>query len=106
MSFLFATSEVLSRTERLATPDRPKPNVLRNQALFLIHTLCALVILIAGACAFLGLNFGGLTRLYVGQAASVWAFGLSWLLAGFYLTASAGSRPPLATTQSSSRPRT
>ena len=99
MSFLFATSEVRSRTERLSAPAGPGPGVFRNPVLFLIHTLCALVILIAGVWAFVGVNFGELTRLYVGEVASVWAFGLSWLLAGFYLTAPARHRPTRAATQ-------
>jgi hypothetical protein len=30
-----------------------------------------------------------LTPLYIGEVASVWAFGISWLLAGFSLTAPA-----------------
>ena len=63
--------------------------MFRNSVLFLIHALCGLVILLAGAWAFLGMNIGELTPLYVGEVASVWAFGLSWLVAGFYLTAPA-----------------
>jgi hypothetical protein len=89
MSFLFATSEVRSRTERYPAPGQPEPSVFRNSVLFLIHALCGLVILLAGAWAFLGMNIGELTRLYVGEVASVWAFGLSWLVAGFYRTAPA-----------------
>lgn len=99
MSFLFATSEVRSRTERHPAPGQPEPSVCRNSILFLIHALCGLVILLAGAWAFLGMNIGELTRLYVGEVASVWAFGLSWLVAGFYLTAPARPGSPRAVTQ-------
>jgi hypothetical protein len=101
MSFLFATSEVLSKTERFPDPATPGPGVFRSPALFVIHTLCALIILIAGIWAFAGVDFGELTRLYVGEVASVWAFGLSWILAGFYLTAPARHEPTRATTQGS-----
>jgi hypothetical protein len=34
-----------------------------------------------------------LTPLYIGEVAAVWAFGISWLLAGFYLTAPHRSKP-------------
>jgi hypothetical protein len=30
-----------------------------------------------------------LTPLYIGEVVSVWAFGVSWLVAGFHLTAAA-----------------
>jgi hypothetical protein len=99
MSFLFATSEVISGPEQLPVPDHPQPRVLRNPVLFLVHSTCAVVILIAGIWAFVGVSFGELTRLYIGEVASVWAFGFSWLLAGFHLTAPARSRPAQATTQ-------
>jgi len=99
MSFLFAASEVLSGPERLPAPYQPKPSAFQNPVLFVIHTLCALIILIAGAWAFLGVDLGQLTRLYVGEVASVWTFGVSWLLAGFYLTAPAMHRPKPATTR-------
>jgi len=99
MSFLFATSEVLSRRERLSARSKHGSRAFRSPGLFFIHTLCALIILIAGAWAFLGVNFGELTRLYIGEVASIWAFGLSWLLAGFYLTAPARHKPPRTTTQ-------
>lgn len=89
ISFLFATSEVLSKTERLPAPSRPRPSAFRNSFLFAIHSICALVILAAGAWAFFGPGIGELTPLYIGEVASVWAFGFSWLLAGFYLTAPA-----------------
>jgi len=92
MSFLFATSEVLSEKERRMG------RMFRNPVLFWTHIICTLVILIAGAWAFVGLNFGELTRLYVGEVASVWAFGLSWLLAGFHLTAPYRQRSTRATT--------
>jgi hypothetical protein len=99
MSFLFATSEVLSRPEGLSDPFKHGSGVFRSPVLFLIHTLCALVILIAGVWAFVGVNFGELTRLYIGEVASVWAFGFSWLLAGFYLTEPDRHELPRTTTQ-------
>jgi hypothetical protein len=94
MSFLFAASEVLARPERLQAQGQPRPGAFRNPVLFLIHGACALIILMAGIWAFAGVNIGELTRLYIGEVASVWAFGLSWLLAGFYLTAPARPGPP------------
>jgi hypothetical protein len=99
MSFLFATSEVRSSAERFAPPDQPRPSVFRNPVPFIIHGMCGLLILIAGAWAFLGADFGGLTRLYVGEVAAVWAFGISWLLAGWRVTAPARHSTPRATTQ-------
>jgi hypothetical protein len=87
MSFLFATSEVLSKQDRLAAPNRRKPRVFRSPVLFWIHTSCALVILAAGAWAFKGAGTWELTPLYIGEVAAIWAFGLSWLVAGFALTA-------------------
>jgi hypothetical protein len=89
MSFLFAVSEVRSKAERLPAPGQPAPSAIRKPALFVIHTACALIILIAGVWAFAGVGIGELTRLYIGEVVSVWAFGLSWLVAGFYLTAPA-----------------
>jgi hypothetical protein len=87
MSFLFAASEVLSRPERLELRGQAEVRRLRNRVLFGIHLLCALVILAAGIWAFAGVGIGDLTRLYLGEVSSIWAFGASWLLAGFYLTA-------------------
>jgi len=82
MSFLFAGSEVPPKIEpSLATVKR------RNPALFWAHISCGIAILVAGAWAFLGANIWMLTRLYIGEVASVWAFAISWLLAGFHLTA-------------------
>jgi hypothetical protein len=92
MSFLFATSEVLPRTERLTNPGQPKASMFRRTSLFWIHMACTLVILAAGAWAFAGAGVWQLTRLYIGEVASVWAFALSWLVAGFYLTAPARVR--------------
>jgi hypothetical protein len=81
MSFLFAISEVLPMTQRPTA--RPKPSL----ALFRIHITCALVIVTAGIWAFAGVGVWELTPLYIGEVASVWAFGLSWLLAGWPRTA-------------------
>ncbi len=93
MSFLFATSEVLPKTERLAAKGQQRPGVFRKPALFWIHFTCTLVILAAGAWAFAGAGTWELTRLYIGEVASVWAFAVSWLVAGFHLTAPARTRP-------------
>lgn len=102
MSFLFAASEVLSKTERFTAPGQPGARVFRRPVLFLVHSACTLVILIAGAWAFVGTGAGELTRLYVGEVGSVWAFAISWLLAGFYLTAPARPGPARAAVQSPS----
>jgi hypothetical protein len=102
MSFLFATSEVLPRTERLTNPGQPKASMFRRPSLFWIHMACTLVILAAGAWAFAGAGVWQLTQLYIGEVASVWAFALSWLVAGFYLTAPARVRLPHQAPQSSS----
>lgn len=87
MSFLFAAAEVLPEGEGAADPARPSRSLRR----FWVHSVCALVILLAGAWVFvggaLGANIGELTPLYIGEVASVMAFGISWLVAGFYLTA-------------------
>ena len=93
MSFLFAASEVRSRQARLGDGSGPESGVFRKPALFWIHSTCALVILAAGAWAFAGAGIGELTRLYIGEVASVWAFGLSWIIAGIAQTAPARVRP-------------
>jgi uncharacterized membrane protein HdeD (DUF308 family) len=67
--------------------------VFRKPVRFWIHSSCALVILAAGAWAFAGAGIGELTRLYIGEVASVWAFGLSWIIAGIAQTAPARVRP-------------
>ena len=75
--------------------------MFRNPLLFLIHGLCGLLILMAGAWAFAGVDIGGLTRLYAGEVVSVWSFGLSWIVAGCYLTAPTRTGPrPVGTGQS------
>jgi hypothetical protein len=96
MSFLFACSEVLDKPDQLRAQGQLKQSMFRNRVLFLIHSICALLVLIAGIWAFVGVNFGELTRLYIGEVGSVWAFGLSWILAGLYLTAPARPGPPQA----------
>jgi len=89
MSFLFAASEVIAKQDRIRAEGQAKPGVLRRPGLFWTHTACALIILAAGAWAFAGAGIWELTRLYIGEVASIWAFGVSWLVAGFYLTAPA-----------------
>jgi hypothetical protein len=99
MSFLFATSEVLSRAEQLTTPGQPRPTAFQKPAFFWIQSICTLVILAAGAWAFWGASIGPLTRLYIGEVASVWAFALSWILAGIPQSAPARVKSARATTQ-------
>lgn len=99
MSFLVATSEVLSKQPGHTAGGRPKRRVFRSRVLFWIYITCTLVILAAGAWAFAGVGFWELTRLYIAEVASVWAFGLSWLLAGFFLTAPARARQAQSATQ-------
>lgn len=52
----------------------------------LVQRICGFVIILSAAGAAIGelldLSLGELTPLYVGEVASVWAFGVSWLLAG------------------------
>jgi hypothetical protein len=86
MSFLFAASEVLPRDER---PTVPFWRRLKSPARFWIYAACGLIIVTAGLWAFAGASVWQLTPLYIGEVASVWAFGISWLLAGFSLTAPA-----------------
>jgi hypothetical protein len=85
MSFLFAASEVLPKSQRTTASGQRRPRLFRNRAHFLIQGTCAITIVMAGAWAFTGVDAGPLTSLYLGEVAAVWAFGTSWLLAGFYL---------------------
>jgi hypothetical protein len=96
MSFLFAASEVRSKQDRLMARSG-RPGVFRKPVLFWLHSLCALVILAAGAWAFAGAGIGELTPLYIGEVAAVWAFGLSWLIAGVAKTAPARVEPDVVT---------
>jgi hypothetical protein len=92
MSFLFATSEVRSKQDPATARGGSKPRVFRNPVLFWIHTACALIILAAGAWAFAGAGIGELTPLYIGEVAAIWAFGISWIIAGIDRTAPARAR--------------
>jgi hypothetical protein len=89
MSFLFAASEVLPERDRITVQGQSESSLFRRPGLFWTHSACALIILAAGAWAFAGAGIWELTPLYLGEVASVWAFGVSWLVAGFYLTAAA-----------------
>jgi hypothetical protein len=93
MSCFFAVSEVRPAQERPPQPGVRQPAMFRSPVRFAVHGICAAIILIAGIWAFVGVNLGEITRLYAGEVAAIWAFGLSWLLAGFYLTAPARLRP-------------
>jgi hypothetical protein len=91
MSFLFAVSEIRPEDDR----DRDQllagqqPSRFKRPRLFWTYLACALIILAAGAWAFWGAGIWQLTRLYIGEVASVWAFGFSWILAGLNLSAPA-----------------
>jgi len=82
MSFLFAASQVQPKHEQPTVPFWRR-----------------LIIVIAGIWAFVGVGVWQLTPLYIGEVASVWAFGISWLLAGFSVTAPA--RPVVPASESS-----
>ena len=97
MSFLFAASEV--RPKQDPARGGPKPGLFNNQVLFWIHTACALVILAAGAWAFAGAGIWELTPLYIGEVAAIWAFGISWIIAGLHRTAPYRFRPAPAQAQ-------
>ena len=99
MSFLFAISEVETPSDKkdgVSLIQQPKRR-LAGRTLARIHGACTIIILVAGAWVFvggaLGANIWELTPLYVGEVVSVLAFGLSWLLAGFYMTASSRFGP-------------
>ncbi len=89
MSLLFAAGQVLPDTGTREALGRR----LRRPAAFWTHTACALAILAGGLWAGLGgvfgLDIGELPPIYVGEVVCVWAFGISWLLAGVSLTAPA-----------------
>lgn len=87
MSFLFGLAEVVVGNDQSTSLGQPKKGRFWNPVLFWIHSGLGVVILLAGVWAFWGAQLGPLTPLYVGEVAAVWAFGISWLLAGFYLTA-------------------
>jgi hypothetical protein len=69
---------------------------LKSRARFWIYAACGAIIVAAGIWAFAGAGIWQLTRLYIGEVASVWAFGISWLLAGFSLTAPARREVPVS----------
>lgn len=90
MSFLFAVSEILPEPDWAENRlDGRKPGPFRKPGLFWVHLICTLIILVAGAWAFWGAGVWQLTPLYIGEVASVWAFGLSWIVAGLGVTAPA-----------------
>lgn len=94
MSFLFAVSEILPEEDRNQLLDDRKPSPFQNPGRFWIHLTCTLIILAAGAWAFWGAGIWQLTRLYIGEVASVWAFGFSWIVAGLNVTAPARHETP------------
>lgn len=93
MSLLFGLAEVITDNERSMSSGQDIQGRFWSPARFWTHSGLALVILAAGAWAFWGAELGALKPLYVGEVAAVWAFGVSWLLAGFYLTAPHRTKP-------------
>jgi len=86
MSFLFAASEVQPTDGWSTVPDK---RWFSSRVRRWIYIVCGLIIVAAGAWAFWGAGVGQLTPLYIGEVVSVWAFGISWLLAGISRTAPA-----------------
>ena len=99
MSLLFGLSEVRTAGERANATGKPAPGRFRNPVLFYLHCGCAVVIVTAGIWAFWGAGIGQLTPLYIGEVAAVWSFGLSWLVAGFNLTAPNRHEPAVAASE-------
>jgi hypothetical protein len=93
MSLLFALADVITADDRSTPSGQDKQGKFWNPVLFWIHSGLALVILAAGAWAFWGAQLGILKPLYLGEVAAVWAFAISWLLTGVYLTAPHRSKP-------------
>lgn len=93
MSFLFALAEVVRDDDRSTSSGQLIQSRFWSPFRFWAHSALALVILAAGAWAFWGARLGSLKPLYIGEVGAVWAFGISWLLAGFYLTAPHRSKP-------------
>jgi hypothetical protein len=93
MSFLFGLAEVVTDNDRSTSSGQRIQGRFWNPVLFWTHSGLALVILAAGVWAFWGAQLGNLKPLYIGEVGAVWAFGISWLLAGFYLTAPHRSKP-------------
>jgi hypothetical protein len=91
MSFLFAASEVQPKDGWSMVPGKRWFN---SQVRRWIYIVCGLIIVAAGAWAFWGAGVWQLTPLYIGEVVSVWAFGISWLLAGFSRTAPARHEVP------------
>ena len=75
MSLLFAAAEL--------TPE----GAVRRKGRFVLHTVCACVIVLAGFWALTGSDLGPLRPVYLGEVAAVWAFGASWIAAGLNVTA-------------------
>lgn len=79
MSLLFAATQVLPEAGFTERPGH-------NRAVFWTHVGCALGILAGGLWAFIGgllnLHLGPLPPVFLGEVICVWAFGISWLLAG------------------------
>jgi hypothetical protein len=86
MSALFAICEVVEGGQ--AGPGRVS---ITRPRLFWLHIGCSLIIVAAGMWALFGgllkANIGEVTPLYLGEVASVFAFGISWSFAGLAATA-------------------
>ena len=84
MSLLFAAAELVDT--------RPSDGVKVDRSpVFALHVICAAAIVLAGIWAIAGgalnADLGELTPFYVGEVVAIWAFGISWLVAGFGITA-------------------
>jgi hypothetical protein len=84
MSLLFAAAELVDT--------RPSDGVKVDRSpVFALHVICAAAIVLAGIWAIAGgalnADLGEITPLYVGEVVAIWAFGISWLVAGFGITA-------------------
>ena len=104
MSFLFATSEVLSSKDRPRGPGRSGGQGLFQEPGAVLDSH----LLHAGHPGRRGMGIlraqasGQLTPLYIGEVASVWAFALSWILAGLPNTAPARAKTSRGVTASPS----
>ena len=93
MSLLFAAAELDDTPPADGVQARHRVRVKRTRV-FTLHVVCAAAIVLAGIWAILGrLDFFQLTPLYLGEVVAVEAFGISWITAGWWITAPQRPRP-------------